>query len=183
MERQKEIARTANGERGEAGLGGRARCGLKEPSPGGQVYPAYLPPHTPHAPGPCCRRSPTPPGDSSAPQPALAPPPGVPFAQGPHAALSTWRRPTAPTLLWWGSEMAALSPRRGSRALGARSRLWAAPPGSDFQGQPGQGSVTPSSREHRCGHGRSCEPAPALVCASRTGRARILGHLNRGIVY
>lgn len=48
MERQKEIARTANGERGEAGLGGRARCGLKEPSPGGQIYPAYLPPTHAH---------------------------------------------------------------------------------------------------------------------------------------
>lgn len=108
-----------------------------------------------------------------------APPAVIPSPQGPHAALVA---PTAPTLPWWGREMAALSPWGGGRALGARSRLWAAPTESNFPQQPGQGSVKPSSREHGRDRGRSCEPAPESVCAPRTGRARILGCLNKGIV-
>lgn len=180
MEWQKEVMGTANGKRGEAGLWGRARCGLKEPSPGGQVYPAHLPPPYLH-PIPQGRASGAHqhPRGQQRPAACPAPPAVIPSPQGPHAALVA---PTAPMLPWWGREMATLSPRGGGRALGARSRLWAAPTESYFLQQLGQGSIKNSSQEHRRDRGRSCEPAPESVCAPRTGRARILGCLNKGIV-
>lgn len=89
MEWQKEVVGTANGERGEAGLWGRARCGLKEPSPGGQVYPAHLPPHIHPIPqGRAAGAHQLPRGQQ---RPAACPAPSalIPSPQGPHADLST----------------------------------------------------------------------------------------------